>query len=867
MLTEPTQRISLKPVMPELDRGFFKRHDVHDLVAERARQVDQGMQRLWQESVGQPHGLALLAVGGYGRAELHPWSDIDLLIIGSESALQEQAEALSGFIQSAWDMGLKLSHSVGTLEYCAQLAEEDVSVATSYMEARLLAGEESLFELFRTAMTAPQLWPPLQFFEAKHQEQRQRHARLNDTAYNLEPNIKDGVGGLRDLQTIIWVAKRAYRQFSLRELTAAGFLEDEEAERLMDTRTYLWQVRYALHVLAGRAEERLLFDYQRSLAEVFGFKDSDGEPNSGIEAFMQRHYRYAMGLERLNERVLQAFHEQFSPPVLTEPTIVDHEFCLIDGRISLRDPDHFAEHPLAMLRLFARMQEDATIRGIRAETIRALRANVHRLDDAARNDPEAKRLFIRFFEKPDSARILQRMSRYGLLGAYLPAFEAVTGRMQYDLFHVYTVDQHTLFLLANLDALMSGQGEQSTEGTRAVVRRLSERRCLLLAGLFHDIAKGRGGDHSELGAEDAERFCREHGLPPSDRKLVVWLVRQHLLMSVTAQKRDINDPAVVEHFAREVGHTRYLDHLYLLTIADIRATDPKLWNSWKARLLADLYDLTRTQLRRGIDEPLGWQAQIEDVQREALDRLYGAGLAEERVRQIWAPFPEEYFLRHSVSEIHWQTLAISRVKDDDCLPLVLVRRETERGSTEIFIYTNNQNGLFAAVTGILDNLGLSVVDARIISTLDGHTLDTFQVLDETGHAVDNDHHLQQIRQALTEQLARKQRQQVRISRPLSRRQRHFREPVRIGFSVSRHHERTQLEIYCSDRPGVLSDIGRAFSDCNTRLHDARIATFGDRVEDIFIISSEEDQPLDQAAEQQLADRLRHHLDQTDERKA
>lgn len=819
------------------------------------------MVELWQRSTSAPADIALLAVGGYGRSELHPWSDVDLLIIGSENGLQSHGELISEFIQGAWDLGVKLSHSVSNLEQCAALAKDDISVATSYMEARLLAGEESLFNLFRTAMTAPQLWPPEAFLRAKREEQRLRHARLNDTAYNLEPNIKDGVGGLRDLQTIVWVAKRAFRQFSLRELTAAGVLDSDEAKRLMDTRTYLWQVRYALHCLAGRAEERLLFDHQRGLAQVFGFEDEDGVPNSGIEAFMQRHYRYAMGLERLNERVLLAFHEQLSPPVLTEPTVIDHEFCLVDERISLRDPEHFASEPLAMLRLFSRMQENPEIQGIRAETIRALRANVHRIDDSVRQNSEAKRLFIRFFEKPGSALILQKLARYGALGAYLPAFEAVTGRMQYDLFHVYTVDQHTLFMLANLERLLDGEGEQASDGTRAVVRRLSERRCLMLAGLFHDIAKGRGGDHSELGAEDAEVFCREHGLAPSDRKLVVWLVRYHLIMSVTAQKRDINDPAVIEAFAREVGHTRYLDNLYLLTIADIRATDPKLWNSWKARLLADLNDLTRTQLRRGVDEPLGWQAQLEDVQREAVDRLYGAGLSEDKVRQLWAPFPEEYFLRHNVHEVHWQTLAISRAHTSDDLPLVLVRRETERGCSEIFIYTNDQSGLFAAVTGILDNLGLNVVDARIISTLDGHTLDTFHVLDESGQPVESDRQLHQIRKALMQQLGREQRQQVRISRPPSRHQRHFREPVRLSFSPSRFRGRTQLELYCSDRPGVLSDIGRAFSDCNTRLHDARIATFGDRVEDIFIVSREDDAPLGREEEKQLAERLRHYLDE------
>ncbi|HHO59780.1 MAG TPA: [protein-PII] uridylyltransferase, partial [Thiotrichales bacterium] len=517
-----------------------------------------------------------------------------------------------------------IGHSVRTLDECVAEAEKDITVTTNIMEARLLAGSETLFDEMKTRTGPDRIWDSKAFFQAKLEEQIQRNGKFNDTAYNLEPNIKESRGGLRDIQMIGWVAKRHFNADSLEELVNNGFLLEDEYQTLCDGQHLLWQLRCSLHYLAGRREDRLLFDYQRQLADEFGYKDNEDAPrNEAIEAFMQRYYRTVIKLEQLNEMLLQHFREAIiygDEP--GSPQIINERFQVSHGYIEIRRPDTFRKNPTALLELFVLLEENPDIQGVRASTIREIRQSLPLIDDAFRQSEEARQLFMRILSHSRGiTHELRRMHRYGILAAYIPAFDSIVGRMQYDLFHAYTVDQHTLFVIRNMRRFSVPEFCHEFPLASGVFQHLKEPRLLYLAGLFHDIAKGRHGDHSELGAVDAYNFCRAHGLKEKQAKLVSWLVASHLIMSMTAQRRDLSDPDVIADFAEKVSTLEKLDYLYLLTISDIRATNPKQWNNWKDKLLSELYNKTASLLNRGLENQQSKLENIIAIQTSALRKL------------------------------------------------------------------------------------------------------------------------------------------------------------------------------------------------------------------------------------------------------
>jgi len=850
----PLFRETLKAAHADLKARFLEGEPVAGLVTERARLIDALLVRVWKLSGLPEDRMALVAVGGYGRGELHPHSDVDLQLLVEPGAAEPAREAIERFLLFLWDIGLEVGHSVRTVQDCIAESKQDITVATNLMESRRLLGSAPLYEAMREATGPDRLWPSRGFFEAKWQEQIDRHHKFHDTAYNLEPNVKEGPGGLRDIQMIGWVAKRHFGAETLAGLVEHGFLTGEEFEELRRGQSFLWKVRFGLHILAGRREDRLVFDHQRTLAQQFGYPEKG--PRLSVEHFMKDYYRTVMELSRLNEMLLQLFQEEIiyaDEPGEALP--LSKRFQARKGFLEVTHDRVFEFYPFALLEMFLVLAQHPDVKGVRAGTIRLIRHNLHRIDEEFRADLRCRSLFMEILRQPAGvSHELRRMNRYGVLGAYLPPFGRIAGQMQHDLFHVYTVDEHTLSVVRNLRRFtVPGHADEFPVCSR-LINRIPKPELLYIAALFHDIAKGRGGDHSTLGAKDAIRFCERHQLSRYDTRMAAWLVRNHLLMSTTAQRKDISDPEVINDFAAQVGNLTHLEHLYLLTVADIRATSPTVWNSWKDALLVELYQATRRALRRGLANPIEAEDIIRETQEDARELLEDTPVPAPAIRGFWDRLGEDYFLRYSADEIRWHTQAVAAEGEDG--PLVLIRQETERGGTEIFIYTPRAEGLFAQVTTALDQLGLNIHDARIIGSRDGYTLDTYIVLEEDGEPIADPRRVDEIRQTLEHLLSTSEKPPLTVSRRLPRQLRHFPIPPQVSFEEDPHSDRTIMEVMASDRPGLLSKIGQALTGCGVMLQNAKVATLGERVEDVFFITDRQGRPLEDETQ---FDCLREHI--------
>ncbi|HSN19006.1 MAG TPA: [protein-PII] uridylyltransferase [Gammaproteobacteria bacterium] len=844
----------LKQGDAELHRRYHAGEPVGELVRGRAALVDAVVAQVFHLHLrGSEAELALVAVGGYGRGELHPCSDVDLLLLVRHPSGGTERERIAGFIAALWDIGLEVGHSVRTLEECVEQAQADVGVVTSLMEARLLTGDAALFQRMRSATGPAHLWPSQQFFAAKLKEQQERHAKYHDTAYKLEPNVKESPGGLRDIQTIGWVAKRHFGVETLHGLVEHGFLAEDEYQRLSAGQDYLWRLRYGLHLLHGRREDRLLFDSQIKLSRQAGFSDAPG--SLGVEQFMQQYYRTVLELSRLNEMLLQLFDEAILNPSQGDPVPLGADFADQGGFLTARSPTLFARKPSALLQMFHVLEQHPRLKGVSAETLRQLRGNLDRVDDAFRADPVNRALFMDILREPQGVtHELRSMNRYGVLGRYLPAFGAVSGRMQYDLFHAYTVDEHTLFVVSNLRRFMLARYDHEFPLCSRIMQALPKPELAYLAGLFHDIAKGRGGDHSELGSVEAEQFCLEHGLSHYDARLCAWLVQHHLLLSITAQKKDISDPEVIQAFAAQVGDQLHLDYLYVLTVADVRGTNPELWNSWKAGLFSELYQAASLALRRGDASPLDKEALIAETQERARGLLKSRGLEPGAIGAVWDELSEEYFLRHSADEIAWHTAHLTARLQGD-LPQVFLRPHTGRGGTAVCVYSRDDDFIFGRVTAVLSQLGLTVLDARIVPVGSDASLDTYVVLEDTGVSIEDPERLTEIEQVLLRETGRRNASPIAVTRRAPRQVRMFTTPTHIHFSDDPRNHRTVLEITAGDRPGLLSQIGQALKACGLRLQNAKITTVGERAEDVFFITDAGHRPLDEASRRRLQDAL------------
>jgi [protein-PII] uridylyltransferase len=845
----------------ELRKRFKAGDPVENLVRDRARLIDIALVRAWRLHLGDAAApLALAAVGGYGRGELHPCSDIDIMVIVPEGDGAPWRDGVAAFLTFLWDIGLEVGHSVRSVADCAREAAADVTVVTTLMESRLLDGPAALFEAVQEVTAPERIWSPQAFFVAKRDEQAARHHRYHDTAHNLEPNIKGSPGGLRDIQVVCWMGRRHFGIGSLHQLAQQGFLTDYEYRRLLAGQNFLWRIRWALHTVTGRREDRLLFDHQVTLAQMFGYEDASF--TLAVEQFMQKYYRTVQELARLNEMLLQLFEEAILLDPAAPPRALNARFRVRNDFLEVTHDEIFERTPSALLEMFLLLQQEPGLKGVSAKTIRLVRRALPLIDEEFRQNPRHHRLFMDIIRAPEGVtHELRRMDRYGVLARYIPAFGRVTGRMQFDLFHAYTVDAHTLFVVSNLRRFALARFNHEMPRCSRIMQSLPKPELAYLAGLFHDIAKGRGGDHSELGAVDAESFCLEHGLSRYDARLVAWLVRHHLVFSITAQKKDIHDPAVIAEFARRIGDETHLDYLYVLTVADVRGTSPKLWNAWKASLFEEFYDSVKRALRAGLESPIDSEQLVAETQEAALPLLASRGISAARAREVWSGFASEYFVRHTPEEIAWHIRVLAGLEDRGEHSAVSVEQRTGRGGTSIMICTMSGQHSFARATGALDELGLNILDARVVPVGDGRNVHTYVVLESDGSAIDDHERLVQIEIAVRKATLEHGGRVPTVLRQPPRQVRLFSTPTRISFSEDLDGRRTVMELVAADRPGLLCEVGKAFYEINASLRAAKIMTVGERAEDVFYITTLEGETLDAAAREELARRLEARLGQ------
>jgi [protein-PII] uridylyltransferase len=811
-----------------LRAGFFARGDPQRLLRGLARATDEVVVHVWRESA-LPPDAGLVAVGGYGRGQLFPHSDVDLLILLPKSADGACTEAIERLLTALWDIGVELSHAVRTVDECEAEMAADATVRTSLLEHRILAGSRDLYaafeQMFERALDVRA------FYDAKAIEQQQRHLRHHDAAYNLEPNVKESPGGLRDLQTVIWIARAANVGRTWRELADDGLITPTEARAVARQERTIADLRVRLHYLAGRREDRLVFDLQGALAAELGFVDTPAGRAS--EQLMQRYYRAAKLVRQVNTILLQNLHARLYPAA-TEPVPIDADFQRVDELLDLRDPGLFEQRPGAMLDAFLTLQRHPELRGMTAATLRALWRNRNRSDAAFRRDAANRARFVQIFREPRGlTHELRRMNLYGILGQYLPAFGAIVGQMQHDLFHVYTVDEHILMVIRNLRRFTEAQHAHEYPLCSRLVADFERKEVLYFAALFHDIAKGRGGDHSTLGARDARRFCVQHGLSDADADLVAWLVTEHLAMSMTAQKQDITDPAVVDAFAARVGDERRLIALYLLTVADIRGTSPKVWNAWKGKLLEDLFHAAHASLTAGSSE-LTIHDSIVLRQREAqrLLRLYAVPDGAEA--RLWRELDTPYFQRHSADEIAWHARHLYW-RPDRGTPVVKVRLAREGAGLQVLVYLPDQKALFARLCGFFGRAGLSILEAKIHTTRHGYALDTFAVHDPANPQASYRETIQFVEYELTRALTTPGPLEPPAEGRIPRQLRHF--PLTPEIQIFPDDKGTHfiLEVVAGDRPGLLARIAYTLAQANINVASARINTLGERAEDVFLI--------------------------------
>jgi [protein-PII] uridylyltransferase len=799
---QPSENIAhfYKSLLKKADKAMIEDFhqgdaEVYTLVKSRAWFVEQIVLQLWRHYINEKK-LAIVAVGGFGRGELHPFSDVDLLILTPDNNRIYDQE-ISLFIQALWDIGLDIGQSVRTPKQCQSLAKSDVSVATSLMEARFIRGNKTLFKQMEDKVTAKKIWKGEDFYVAKLNEQRQRHKKYSDTTFNVEPNIKEGQGGLRDIQMVSWVAQRFFQTNSLHELVDEGFLTEHEYIRLKRGQNFLWKVRFALHIIAQRKEERILFSYQVKLAKIFGFND-EGIKNPAVEQFMQIYYRNAMRLERLNSRLLQLFDENIlQNNQVDKITDINPRYHCVNNFLEIKDSHLFHNDNSVWFESFLLIQSHKNIKGIRADTVRAMRHNINHINESFRKDLDVKAQFLQILQQDYKvASVLNQMNRLGILARYLPVFGKIVGRMQFDLFHIYTVDQHSLFTLRNLCLLRHNKTD--IKSAHEIFSNIEKPYLVYIAGLYHDIAKGREGSHAELGAIDVKEFCDSHQLNSEDTHLVVWLVREHLVMSETAQKRDLNDIETIKSFALEADSLLKLRALYLLTIADISATDPKLWNGFKESLLHELFIKTKFYLTA--------ETELKNTPQKQKKQALIKKIIDSKTPPIVADITiEKNDNRDSSTQISRKSLNV-----------------------EFLIYCQDFKGLFYLMASILEKHHFNVVDANISNTKNSYALNTI-------HCVTDGKINSKIAMITEMQNALKGQKFYTVSlkkyTPTS--EKVFKINPKVIVLESNNKNESMIEVICRERHGLLSLIAKTLLSLKVSINAAKIVTVGARAESTY----------------------------------
>lgn len=815
----------LKAEQQTIILSFKEKPRAEVLLKDLCRCVDKNLQEIWKEFEFSK-GLSLVAVGGYGRGELFPYSDVDVLILLPERADKALREKLENLVQVLWDTGLDIGHSIRTVEECLNEAAADITVKTALLEARLIAGSRKTFRELKQQYD--EALHPQHFFQAKLLELQQRHAKYEDTPYSLEPNCKESPGGLRDLQVILWVAKAAKLGNSWSELAARGLITATEAHQLKRNERAFKDIRIRLHIQAGRREDRLVFDLQNAIAATFGFENTESRRAS--EYLMQRYYWAAKAVTQLNTILLQnieadlfRFSHQEHP--------INGRFNEVNGLIDITSDDVFDIKPSAMLEVFLLLSQNAKLKGMTAKTLRALWHSRNRINAEFRHNIFNRAAFLRILQSPRGiTHVLRSMNQTSVLGRYLPNFRRIVGQMQHDLFHAYTVDQHILMVVRNLRRFTMTEHAHEYPFCSQLMANFDQPWVLYIAALFHDIAKGRHGDHSVLGMSDAKKFCHDHGLSKDNTELIVFLVQHHLTMSHVAQKQDLSDPEVIQGFADTVKDERHLTALYLLTVCDIRGTSPKVWNAWKGKLLEDLYKITLRVL--GGETP-SKDRELKNRQNEALKALRLLGMENNAHLALWEQLDIVYFLRHDASDIAWQTRVLHD-KIHNTEPVVKCRLAPIGEGLQVTVYLRDQADLFARICNYFDSKNFAILDAKIHTTQSGYALDTFLV---TEAAFAN--HYRDIINLIEHELSESLSKQAPLTTPsqgrLSRLSRHFPLAPTVELRPDDKGQYHLLSISANDRNGLLYAIASILAKYKINLHTAKIMTLGERVEDVFLI--------------------------------
>ena len=855
------RRQRLTEVTTALAERYWQNHPVEELMDDLTSLVDELVLDAWQQHLSAHNDVALFAVGGYGRRELHPGSDIDLLVLAKRP--EKLRAPIENFLRDVFDLNLEVGHSVRDVKGCLQQARADITVATALLERRVMAGDMTLVRKLDEKLKPDRVGSADEFFRAKYEEQTQRHDNYLDTDYNLEPNVKTSPGGLRDIHTALWICLRQFATTDTEQLVALGVLTDQERRWLEDGRRFLWWVRFGLHLIVGRKEDQLRFAHQRELAQRLGFVDTDAK--SGVERFMHHYYRHVLALTEVNDIIIQFFRERSDKPRRDKVETINDDFVLRNKHIETQGEDVFRNNPAALLEMFVIIAHREDVEGVSAATIRLIRESLHLIDDSFRNKAEHTQLFMRLLKAPfNIVTQLTRMRRYGVLARYIPEFGQIVGQMQHDLFHIYTVDAHTMMVIGNMRRFRYPEAMQHAPVAHQCVQAIPKPELLYIAGLYHDIGKGRGGDHSELGAVDARLFCQRHQLNAADTDTVCWLVERHLYMSSVSQHQDIYDPEVVQDFAREVRSEMRLNYLYALTVADINATNPTLWNNWRASLLRHLFSETRKALRNGLASLPDRADAIKACQESALERLQDATeTTPQQINTLWQDLGEDLFLRHPPAQIAQLTEHLLEHNRADGVFVHLEDTPTQsasEGATLIYLMLADRPGAFAAIVTSLSKLNLSIVDASIHTSASGQCFNTVTVLNHAGEAIAEQDSLRQricdsLRKSLNDETLDTAGEERRISRQL----RELPWPTEV--EVTTEDNLTTISILAADRPGLLAHLGLLFMELKLTLRSARITTLGERVEDIFIVQNERGEGLYDTEEiYTLQHTLRQRLD-------
>ena len=801
----------------------------------RSNLSDSLLGDIWTElGLETVNDLALFSVGGYGRSQLHPFSDIDLLILSQNTLGSGDEAAVTKFISHLWDIGFDVGHSVRTVKESKIQARSDIRTMTNMLESRLISGDKNMeSELFKI-LEVKNLWPEKKFFEAKYDEQTERHTKFHNTEYNLEPDVKSSPGGLRDIHTIDWLLKNYSRNTQKGNLDLFNIVTPFERNELKKAKYWLWIIRYLLHLEANREEDRLLFEYQISIAKKLF--PAIKNPNSAAEKLMHRYYRSALTISEINSTVIQSFKENLYRTKLSRKKDIDNNFYQKNDLLCLKRSDGFKKNPSLLLDLFVQLAEHPKLHGIESRTLRILKEDRDLINSEFRKKKKNINLFLKLIR---SERLmvtqLEKMKELGILGRYLPEFGRITGQMQYDLFHIYTVDAHTLQVLRNMRRMLLGTSTDLYPLASKIIKNLPKIEILYIAGLYHDIGKGRGKDHSTLGTTIVRRFCKSHDINNVDRNLIEWLVINHLLMSKTSQKEDLSDPSVIRNFGEMIQSQKNLDYLYCLTVADVSATNPDLWNSWNSTLLGELYSKASNFL--GNKEERNESTNLKMARNTLLKEKE---INEKDLQALWKNFYSNYFESFEAKELVEHAHILLKTKDSTKVELF----EDEKGNTTLIIHTKDRPNVFAATIGVLDSEDINFLDAKLFGMKNGFCFDCLKISDGNGNALSKKgDKIKKIKDKLTKSLDAEDLIPKLVQKRLPKNLKHFNLKTSISVKHDMTNRWTQIDLRTKDRPGILANVSKVFVEHGAVIKKARIATYGERAEDRFCISSKEDTPF------------------------